>query len=208
MGQWKCSSAKEGQSQYRQSFCQANYPGNELVFFLEISRSHVLGFSRSHVLTFSLPYVLARQIFPLSASLFERREGYLFPFFGYVVYSNHVSVISWLFLHFLPVNSPLSNVIKTSLQCHPCLRPPPPPLAGVKQRDGSYWRIPLEGRYLTLSLFRTGDAIISVSIRSLCASEDILDKRTSIRTSKPSVLVMFMSRLPSNTHMLAALALF
>lgn len=166
----------------------------------------VLTFLGSHVLTFSLPYVLARQIFLLSASLFERRAGYLFPFFGYVVYSNHVSVTSWLFLHFLPVNSPLSNVIKTSLQCHPCLRPPPP--AGVKQRDGSYWRIPLEGRYLTLSLFRTGDAIISVSIRSLCASEDILDKRTSITTSKPSVLVMFMSRLPSNTHMLASLALF
>ena len=94
----------------------------------------VLTFLGSHVLTFSLPYVLARQIFLLSASLFERRAGYLFPFFGYVVYSNHVSVTSWLFLHFLPVNSPLSNVIKTSLQCHPCLRPPPPSGRKAKRR--------------------------------------------------------------------------
>ena len=49
--------------------------------------SRVLGFSRSYVLAC-----------PLSAFLFQRRAGYLFPFFGCVVYSNHVSVISWLFL--------------------------------------------------------------------------------------------------------------
>ena len=48
MGQWRSSSVKEGQSQYRQSFCQANYPGNELGFF------GVLAFLGFHVLTFSL----------------------------------------------------------------------------------------------------------------------------------------------------------
>ena len=78
-------------------------------------------------------------------------------------------------------------------------------------QNPSYRRIALEGRYLTfiLSVILTGDAIILVSIRSVCASEDILDKRISIRISKPCVLLMFISRSPSNAHILPTmLALF
>ena len=60
------------------------------LIFLEFSRSWVFTFLRSR-----------SSNFPLSAFLFQRRAGYLSPFFGCVVYSNHVSVISRLFCAFL-----------------------------------------------------------------------------------------------------------
>ena len=57
--------------------------------FLEFSRSWVFTFLRSRSSNFLL-----------SAFLFQRLAVYLSPFFGCVVYNNHVSVISWLFLCF------------------------------------------------------------------------------------------------------------
>ena len=60
------------------------------------------------IITFLGSHVLASSRSGVSNLLFFNVAQVIYsPFFGYVVYSNHVSVISWLFCAFLTCKLPL-----------------------------------------------------------------------------------------------------